>query len=176
MITITPKYLHIEVIMSSFHQINKFIMLSTLMIGSAYAAGQFPKGCEVTGFGYNQNNLILNETGSQSYYLIQNHSDSRIELERINTEEEFMSPPLHAVFDPMSWGAFASDIKNLNFKCYKKIDENNTIVSCSEVLEVCQYPRVKFALSNMGNYWISFNKPQAIIIQESVAKGIYLKW
>ncbi|HAT8961810.1 TPA: enhanced entry protein EnhB, partial [Legionella pneumophila subsp. pneumophila] len=29
---------------------------------------------------------------------------------------------------------------------------------------------------NMGNYWISTNKSQNEVIQESVAKGIYLKW
>ncbi|CAM2756610.1 Enhanced entry protein EnhB [Legionella steigerwaltii] len=162
--------------MSLVHQINKSIMLSAILISSTQAASMFPRGCEVTGFGYSQNYLILNETGNQSYYLIQNHSDSRVELERVNTEEAFMSPPLHATLDPMSWGAFASDVKNLNFKCYKRVDENTTLVDCRNVLDVCQYPRVKFALSNMGNYWISFNKPQGAIIQESVAKGIYLKW
>ncbi|KTD73384.1 hypothetical protein [Legionella tucsonensis] len=162
--------------MSLFHQINKSIIFSAVLISSAQATSIFPRGCEVTGFGYSQNYLILNETGNQSYYLIQNHSDSRIELERVNTEEAFMSPPLHATLDSMNWGAFASDVKNLNFKCYKRFDESTTLVDCRNVLEVCQYPRVKFALSNMGNYWISFNKPQSTIIQESVAKGIYLKW
>ncbi|KTD63439.1 enhanced entry protein EnhB [Legionella santicrucis] len=158
------------------HQINKSLILSLILVSSVEAAGPFPRGCEVTGFGYNQNYLILNETGNQSYYLIQNHSDSKIELERLNTEEAFMSPPLHATLDPMNWGAFASDVKNLNFKCYKRNDDNSILVPCQDVLDVCQYPRVKFALSNMGNYWISFNKPQGAIIQESVAKGIYLKW
>ncbi|KTD00255.1 hypothetical protein [Fluoribacter gormanii] len=164
--------------MSVFHKINKSILFSAVLVGAAQAqvASTFPRGCEVTGFGYSQNYLILNETGNQSYYLIQNHSDSKIEMERVNTEEAFMSPPLHATFEPMSWGAFASDVRNLNFKCYKRVDENSTLVDCRNVLEVCQYPRVKFALSNMGNYWISFNKSQGEIIQESVAKGIYLKW
>ncbi|KTD68357.1 MULTISPECIES: hypothetical protein [Legionella] len=162
--------------MSVFRQINKSIIFSAILISSAQAAGTFPRGCEVTGFAYAQNHLILNETGNQSYYLIQNHSDARVELERVNTEESFMTPPLHATLDPMTWGAFASDVKNLNFKCYKRIDEKTTLIDCRNVLEVCQYPRVKFALSNMGNYWISFNKPQGTIIQESVAKGIYLKW
>ncbi|KTD41407.1 hypothetical protein [Legionella parisiensis] len=162
--------------MSLFNQIKKSIIFSLILISSVQAASIFPRGCEVTGFGYSQNYLILNETGNQAYYLIQNHSDSKIELERVNTEEAFMSPPLHATLDSMSWGAFASDVKNLNFKCYKRVDENTTLVDCRNVLEVCQYPRVKFALSNMGNYWISFNKSQSAIIQESVAKGIYLKW
>lgn len=161
--------------MSLLHPI-KSLLITTMFISSVHAAGSFPRGCEVTGFGYSQNYLILNETGNQSYYLIQNHSDTKIELERLSSEEAFMSPPLHATLEPLNWGAFASDIKNLNFKCYKRIDENPSLVNCRDVLEVCQYPRVKFALSNMGNYWISFNKPQGSIIQDSVAKGIYLKW
>lgn len=150
-------------------------VISVLTINTTQAA-TFPKGCEVTGFNYTNGNLILNEKGQQSYYLIQNRSNIQIELERHETGDVFMSPPLHAIIDPMNWGAFASDVPNLNFKCYQHIDENTAAVDCREVLEVCQYPRVKFALSNMGNYWIASNRSQYDVIQESVAKGIYLKW
>lgn len=166
----------IEVIMSRFSCINASIVFSLLLAGNACAVGSFPRGCEVTGFGYNQNYLILNETGKQSYYLIQNHSNTQIEMEHQTSDDAFMSPPLHATFEPMTWGAFASDVKNLNFKCYKHIGEETVIVDCQTVLDVCQYPRVRFALSNMGNYWVAFNKSQNAVIQESVAKGIYLKW
>jgi len=85
-----------------------------------------------------------------------------------------LQTPLQASIDPANWGAFASDVKNVNFKCYKHELDNTT--ETGEVLEVCQYPRVRFALSNMGNYWISTNKSQQAVIQDSVAKGIYLKW
>lgn len=162
--------------MSLFHHLNRSIFLSAALINSVHAASQFPRGCEVSGYGFNQSYLILNETGKQAYYLIQNHSDAKIEMEHQSSNEAFMSPPLHATFDPMSWGAFASDMKNQDFKCYKHIGESTTAVDCRDVLDICQYPRVRFALSNMGNYWIAFNKPQAAVIQESVAKGIYLKW
>jgi hypothetical protein len=87
-----------------------------------------------------------------------------------------MSPPLQATLEQKNWAAFASDVKNLNFKCYQHDAENTSPVNCSDVLEVCRYPRVRFALSNMGNYWISSNKTQSAVIQDSVAKGIYLKW
>ncbi len=152
------------------------LLITALFMGNAQAIGAFPRGCEVSGFGYNQDYLILNETGKQTYYLIQNHSDSKIELEHPASEEAFMSPPLHATLEPMNWGAFASDVKNLNFKCYKHIGETTASVECRDVLDICQYPRVRFALSNMGNYWVSFNKSQNAIIQDSVDKGIYLKW
>ena len=162
--------------MSLLKQFNKFIALTVLLMSASHAASIFPRGCEVTGFGYSQNFLILNETGNQAYYLIQNRSGARIELERHETEEAFMSPPMHTVLDSMNWAAFASDVKNMNFKCYQRNEENATLINCQDVLEVCQYPRVRFALSNMGNYWISTNKSQYQIIQDSVAKGVYLKW
>lgn len=165
-----------EVIMSRFSRINTSVLFSAMLMSSAHAVSSFPRGCEVSGFGYSQNYLLLNDTGKQSYYLIQNHSDARVELEHQASDDAFMNPPLHATLESMNWGAFASDIKNLNFRCYKHIGESASPVDCREVLDVCQYPRVRFALSNMGNYWVSFNKPQNSVIQDSVAKGIYLKW
>lgn len=161
--------------MSIFKHINRSIVLYVLLT-SISNAGSFPRGCEVTGFGYSQNYLVLNASGEQSFYLIQNRSDAKIELERYDTDEAFMSPPLQASLEPLNWGAFASDVKNLNFKCYKHTEDNTAITDCRDVLEVCQYPRVRFALSNMGNYWISSNKTQNEVIQDAVAKGIYLKW
>lgn len=162
--------------MSLFSRITNTLILSSLVCTSLNATSIFPRGCEVSGFGYDQNYLILNETGDQSYYLIQNRSEGKIELERHDTADVFMSPPLQASLDSMGWAAFASDVKNVNFKCYKHAEENTALIDCKDVLEVCQYPRVRFALSNMGNYWISINKTQADVIQDSVAKGIYLKW
>lgn len=161
--------------MSFFVSIFTSFCLFVLLITSA-VAGTFPRGCEVSGFGYSENYLVLNDSGDQSYYLIQNRSDAKIELERHDTADAFMSPPLQATFEPMNWSAFASDVKNLNFKCYKHINEDTSPINCADVLDVCRYPRVKFALSNMGNYWISTNKTQNEVIQDSVAKGIYLKW
>lgn len=140
------------------------------------AAGKFPRGCEVTGFGYSDNYLILNETGEQTFYLIQNRSNDLIELERYETRDVFMSPTLQSKLNPSHWSAFASDIENLHFKCFKHDADNTELVNCSDVLEVCQYPRVKFALSNMGNYWVSTNKPQSQVIKDAIAKGILLRW
>ena len=165
-----------EEIMPFYNHFNKALLISLISVNVAHSASSFPRGCEVTGFAYSQNNLILNETGDQTYYLIQNRSESKIELERHELGDAFMSPPLLATLEPTNWGAFASDVKNINFKCYKHVDENTSLVDCKDVLEVCQYPRVRFALSNMGSYWISTNKTQNEVIQDSVAKGIYLKW
>nr|WP_245614347.1 enhanced entry protein EnhB [Legionella massiliensis] len=150
-----------------------FVSFGSIAAGKASI---FPRGCEVSGFGYNENYLIVNETGNQAYYLIQNRSNSPIELQRYDTHEVFMSPPLTAKISPANWAAFASDIGDLHFQCF--INENDTAkkVDCRDVLEVCQYPRVKFALSNMGNYWVSINKTQFDVINDSTRKGIYLRW
>lgn len=156
---------------------NKFFFIFTLtvLVGLAHSSN-FPRGCEVTGFGFSDNYLVLNERGDQAFYMVQNRSNRPIELEHYETKDVFMSPKLHSKLDPQQWAAFASDIMNLNFKCYTQEGENTAMVNCSEVLDVCQYPRAKFALSNMGNYWVSTNKNQGQVIKDATAKGIYLRW
>ena len=152
-------------------------------------ADTFPRGCEVRGFSYDGRFLVLNETGEQSLYLIQNRYYKTIELRRLENPNVFMSPPLIARLDQENWAAFASDIKELNFECFiakPKIEVDKADVAsikppleqidCREVLDVCQYPRVKFALSNMGNYWVSTNKKQSEIIHDAAGKGILLRW
>lgn len=162
--------------MTSHLKILTIMSFMFLFTGSLHSASKFPRGCEVTGFVYHENYLILNEQGNQTFYLIQNISDSQIELERHETREVFLSPNLKSKLDPSNWSAFAADIQNIHFKCYKLDNDNTALVNCSDVLEVCQYPRVKFALSNMGNYWVSTNKPQNRVIKDAVAKGILLRW
>ncbi|MCP0913266.1 MULTISPECIES: enhanced entry protein EnhB [Legionella] len=161
------------------NNINKIFVsfLILLSFNDIGFAATFPHGCEVTGFGFNTNYLVLNEKGDQTFYLIQNRSNMQIELERYEIRDVFMSPKLQSKIDAQNWSAFASDVQNLHFKCYAHQDANNTsLVNCSDVLEVCQYPRVKFALSNMGNYWVSTNKPQNQVIKDAAAKGILLRW
>ena len=136
----------------------------------------FPRGCEVSGFAYYQNYLILNEHGQQVFYMIQNRSTQPIELEHYETKDVFMSPKLHTKLDATHWGAFASDIPSEYFTCKTQRAGNAELINCKDVLNICQYPRAKFALSNMGNYWISTNKPQGQVIRDSAAKGIFLHW
>jgi len=84
---------------------------------------------------------------------------------------------LQTTFDPGQWAALASDQSNTHFQCLVRAEEDTLQqINCSKVLRICQYPRVKFALSNMGSYWVSTNKPQAKVIQDATKKGIYLKW
>ncbi len=149
--------------------------LTTFLATTALSA-PIPRGCEVKGFAYNDNDLVLNADGDQKFYLLQNHSNQSIEIERHETKDVFMSPKLHSKLDPSSWSAFASDVMDLHFKCYTQDGENTISLNCSDVLDICQYPRVKFALSNMGNYWVSTNKEQRLVIKDATAKGIFLHW
>jgi hypothetical protein len=153
------------------------LFVGALILGThSVSASTFPRGCEVKGFGYTQNFLVLNELGEQTFYLIQNRSNSQIELERYDTSEAFMSPLLQSKIDAQNWAAFASDEANLHFRCYQHSNSNTALINCNDVLDVCQYPRAKFALANMGNYWVSTNKSQPQVIKDATDKGIYLKW
>ena len=154
-----------------------FTLTTSLFCSNVVMADPFPRGCEVSGYGFSQDYLILNEKGEQTYFMIQNRSDKQIELEHFEPKANvFMSPKLESKLMPGSWAAFASDEANTYFKCYTPLDKERIQVSCRDALDVCQYPRVKFALSNMGNYWVSTNKPQGQVIKDSVTKGILLRW
>ncbi|WP_028387859.1 hypothetical protein [Legionella fairfieldensis] len=160
----------------SFYRATASLFMITLSFCSMAATNSFPHGCEVTGFGFDQNYLILNDNGAQSFYLVQNRSNNQVELQRYETRDVFMSPPLTARLDPSNWAAFASDVENLHFQCFINESEGLTKIDCRDVLEVCKYPRAKFALSNMGNYWVATNKTQSQVINEATSKGIYLRW
>lgn len=155
---------------------SRLFITGLFLFGLTAHAAHFPRGCEVSGFGYSGRYLILNAEGRQTFFLLQNRSTDTIQLERHETRDVFMSPKLQTFLASSQWGAFASDEQNLNFQCSIKTDETLKPINCNEVLEICQYPRAKFALSNMGNYWVSTNKTQDLIIKEAVAKGVYLKW
>lgn len=150
-------------------------LLASLCVATANAE-PFPRGCEVKGFGFSNGQLIVNDTGRQAFYIIRNRSTIPIQMQRVETHNVFMSPPLTAKLDGLSSAAFASDIMNFHFECLNTDPENIQPINCADVLDICEYPRVKFALSNMGNYWVSVNKTQQEVINDAVGKGIYLKW
>ena len=70
-------------------------------------AESFPRGCEVTDFGFNNGHLVVNETGKQAFYLITNHGSLPIKMQRVETRDVFMSPPLTAQLEPSNWAAFS---------------------------------------------------------------------
>lgn len=149
-----------------------FLFISTL----SSQAASFPRGCESQNFKFESSDLIMNETGEQRLFLLFNHTNQPVELQRHETSDTFMSPSLSVKLAPGSWAAFASDIPYLVFECHVTQNDNAKKAICADALDVCEYPRAKFALSNMGNYWLSANKSQHEIVQDAAAKGIYLHW
>lgn len=155
---------------------NRFFLLLCLLWSGVSLSQGFPRGCISQDHAFSNYNLLINETGGQRLFLIYNHSTALIELERQSTPDAFMSPSLSVQLGAGFWSAFASDITGLVFECHVKEGDNVRRVDCHDALSVCEYPHVKFALSNMGNYWVSANKPQREILEDAAAKGIYLKW
>lgn len=155
----------------------KHFFASVLLMNFINEVHAFPRGCEATGFAFQNQYLILNDDSRQTLFLIQNAGNINISLEHIETRPDvFMSPKLESKLNLNQWSAFSSDISNFYFKCMQGEGETATQVNCGSVLNVCQYPRAQFPLSNKGNYWISTNKELSQVIKESASKGIYLKW
>ncbi|MDF1683360.1 MAG: enhanced entry protein EnhB [Legionellaceae bacterium] len=155
----------------------KYILaLCTALLLPASALANFPRGCESSGFGFDDPYVIFNDTEQQTYFLIQNHSALPIQLERVETEDAFMSPKLESKLNPARWSAFASDMSNVHFQCFTHTNGTPILINCRQALTICQYPRAKFALSNKGTYWVSTNKAQKKIIHDSTRKGILLRW
>jgi len=157
-------------------KIQQFLVAATLF-STVSSVQAFPKGCEASGFAFQDQYLILNDNGAQTLYLMQNAGNTNINLEHVETRADvFMSPKLESKLNIGMWSAFSSDIANFYFKCSQGEGETAVQVNCGSVLNVCQYPRAQFPLSNKGNYWISTNKDILQVIKESASKGIYLKW
>ena len=157
-------------------KLTTMLIIGCMLTPSAIAATSYPRGCEVSGFGFSDPGLILNDTGTQKYFLLQNRFDMPIELERVESDDVFMSPKLQCKLSTNNWAAFASDVQNVYFNCFSIVNNERMPIKCSEVINICEYPRAKFPLSNMGNYWISTNKSQQQVITDSARKGILLKW
>lgn len=151
------------------------LSLFTLTTHSSYAAN-FPKGCHAQGYQFIDGRLKLNDEGNQTLYLIKNHSKEHVKLKRYEEQESFMAPSLRAKLLPRRWAAFASDVKAFEFSCSTVATATDHKSHCDQVLSICQYPRVKFATSNMGNYWVSINKSLRNTMRDAIRKGILLRW
>lgn len=146
-----------------------YIILSFCLNAHALS---YPRGCEVRGFNYINSYLVLNEDGKQRLYFLKNTSATPLKLRRYETRDVFLSPDLEVIINPGNWAAFASDIQNVHFQCSQDLLQ----IQCRDVLDICQYSRVKFALSNMGNYWVASDKSLKDTIETSASKGILLRW
>lgn len=157
---------------------SKQLLSTSFILLASSCAIAYPKGCEVSGFAFQNNHLVLNDNGQQTLFMIQNIGKVNLQVEHVETRPDvFMSPKLESKININQWSAFSSDIGNFYLKCSISDGDNvNVNVNCADYLSICQYPRAKFPLSNYGTYWVSTNKDISQVIQETVKKGIYLKW
>ena len=102
----------------SLHLLFLVIALFMCLACSAAFSTGLPKGCEHTGYEFDDPFVILNQSGDQTFYLIENVANSKIELQKHETEDIFMSPPLIAILEKGKWAAFASDVRNIHFQCF----------------------------------------------------------
>ncbi len=155
-----------------------FCILFFILFSSVINANQLglPRGCEAIGFEFKDNNIILNQLNEQSIYFIQNISQSIIYLLHQEKTQVFMSLSWQAKLNKNLWATLALNEANMNFNCNKITKGQISIVNCTDVIRVCQYPRVKFTLSNQGTYWISKNKKLRQSMSKAIKKGILLSW
>jgi hypothetical protein len=142
-----------------------------IILSSAYAK-KFPRGCEEVGFHFENQEIILNENNQQNIYFIENNTKKTMHLKYDEKKNVFMSVGWEAELNPKKWVVFASDQQAQHFQCFTKKQQ----VMCHQSLRVCSYPRVKFATSNQGSYWIAKNVSLYQGKRQAIRKGILLRW
>ena len=136
----------------------------------------FPRGCEAMGFEYDNESVVFNHHGAQTLYFIQNISNSIIEIKHKSKSPVVVDLGWQATLAQKRWAGFAINEANMLFNC-QSLDKGKVHpVTCHEVIRICQYPRVKFTLSNQGNYWIDRNKSLRKVMSKAINRGILLSW
>lgn len=160
-----------------------YLCVMVIILPIAYAkAVTFPRGCEATGYEFNAQQLVLNASKDpslpqQTLFLIRNKTTSRLHLKYEEQQDVIISPDWETELNRNHWAAFATDKNGLHFNC-TLLDRKTgrTPVDCATQVDVCQYPRAKFALSNRGDYWVATNESLHRVVRAAINKGILLRW
>ncbi len=158
---------------------------------------QFPRGCKPVGFQFKNGFLVLtpvspqegqsSETAPQTelesspkipqgLYFLHNISQQRIQLKGYKLPDQIFSADHFNVIEPMQWGTFAVDDSMAVLRCDIGSTHESTRINCAETIEICQYPRAKFADHNKGTYWVSQSTTLHDAVQASDSNGILLRW
>lgn len=154
------------------------VIISLLAVINCQAGSKFPRGCQPVGHEFKDGNLVLDQDESkQTLYFIHNNSNRKLHLQNMKDPGAFMTPNWETHVNHNRWVAFATDHKRIIFRC-KTLSSRlgDEYTDCENILQVCQYPKAKFALSNLGNYWVSTNKSLNSTVRASIRKGILLRW
>ncbi len=132
--------------------VSRIISLILVLPYCAHAALGLPRGCETIGYEFRDGALVLNQLGEQTIYFIQNIRQSNIHLKHGKSNNEFMKLGWQAQLSHQRWAAIAVSEKDMDFKCEILNKGQANPINCQTAIRICQYPRVKFALSNQGTY------------------------
>lgn len=154
------------------------LLLATMDSNGAKKAKKFFPGCHQLGYTYDRGHLVLEpvqvEDYDQTLYFIHNNSSSQIKIQYYKSQATLHYPLWETSVRSDRWAAFATDKVGLQFQCLSGY--GNQVIDCSSVLQVCQFPRAKFAEHNRGNYWITSNRSKYSSRNAAIRKGILLRW
>lgn len=159
------------------------ITVTIILLQSAVYAKEalFPNGCRSVGYSFKHYTLILkpNLKGhSQSLYFIHNKTSQPLTFYQMRTGNEAYIMHLNNKIQPWQWGVFATDEKQVRFICAtpSTTSDYGQIVNCENVVELCEYPNVKFSINNHGNYWAVPSDEKIKARNNVIKQGVLLKW
>ena len=164
------------------------ITILVLTVGFANAAKAkkeidkpYPTGCEAVGFSYKYGVLLLKsntESTPQSIFFLHNISKKAIEFYQVRDGSHPYIMHSHNTLGPDQWAAYATDQSETKFICTtaSKTKYQGGILDCEKSLKICQYPKVKFALNNRGNYWATTNQTKNSAVKTVIRQGTLLRW
>jgi hypothetical protein len=145
-----------------------FLAILLIINLTSYALGQserdddnhFPDGCNKIGYKFELKTLyvIPEHTGArQSLYMIFNSSHDPITLYQLKKDNNTRNMYMNHKIAPQRWGVLATSELDLKFTCTKPSRDSRygEIVDCAEVLQLCEFDKVRFGLNNRGNYWLT---------------------
>lgn len=141
---------------------------------------QYPVGCYQNGYAFNFNVLQLEVGGkdiAQSMYFVHNISDQPVMLYQMRTGEEPFSMHINNSIEQNSWAVYATDENLSKFICTipNGSSKFGEIVSCQEVLDVCQFTNAVFSPNGYGNYWAINSMSLEDAIEDLRQQGNLLK-
>lgn len=157
------------------------LSLFTITLSAEDKPKKFFPGCHEVGHEFVNGRLVLKpvqvEDYDQTLYFVHNLSYDRVKLQYDRDSGSAIYPLWGASLKADRWASFATDKDDLQFQCFSDYSSGfSEPINCDSVIEVCQFPRAKFAEHNRGNYWIPSNKSKYSTRNDAIRYGILLRW